>query len=621
MPNAVAVWRSPGDDGGWETRCACIWTKERRGEAPKVLLIGPRWGSDGAGGQGSACLVGPADGPGSPEVERRRAQIYRRREAIGPETLATIAAPAALAWLDAHDGRLQAARTIGRGGPREERIVRPVPAPARQTPPSWLIARPERDVETLVLRAAGEGWRVGGSCPVRAWRDSWAERAELGAIAWQVLHDPNTALDQDAFRALERNAERGTLEAQRRYPALSAVSALVRKMLVQTGRAHVAPAPDERTLCAIEIPARLWQTLTAAGPCPEAPPALDLRDRWWLVEIERPGGEELNAGAVWEEAGSRRALAVFVGTPGPSDEAALSVVTWRTTPNIAHVDAGVANLDYPVRVDDPDKRGSAPGMDTVIEALTSPGTGTIARIETAMALHEAQGGRPAPLGPHRASLHAGHQRTGAAGRGRTGRGRLFALERAPEPERAPGAGRGNGRASARAGKPLEAPQRAQREDGTSRMSHERDEHRIATRKRQGLVWLPHAPGWDRLLNTLSLTAELQGQHDWTVTLLEERRGRLRFTSTGTTAVSEALESIAALGSARADARVRIAPDRKRPHCDPDGDPMRTLPPGGGRDVSGGGRGSERRARARPRRAGASPDPGPRRVGAPAGGAV
>ena len=35
VPNAVAVWRSPGDDGGRETRCACIWTKERRGDAAK----------------------------------------------------------------------------------------------------------------------------------------------------------------------------------------------------------------------------------------------------------------------------------------------------------------------------------------------------------------------------------------------------------------------------------------------------------------------------------------------------------------------------------------------------------------------------------------------------------
>ena len=26
---------------------------------------------------------------------------------------------------------------------------------------------------------------------------------------------------------------------------------------------------------------------------------------------------------------------------------------------------------------------------------------------------------------------------------------------------------------------------------------ERDEHRIRTRKRQGLVWLPSYPGWDQ----------------------------------------------------------------------------------------------------------------------------
>ena len=82
------------------------------------------------------------------------------------------------------------------------------------------------------------------------------------------------------------------------------------------------------------------------------------------------------------------------------------------------------------------------------------------------------------------------------------------------------------------------------------MNHERDEHRIATRKRQGLVWLAHATGWDALLDTLSLTAELHGPRNWTVTLLDERRGQLRFTSEGATAVSDALETAAVLASGR-----------------------------------------------------------------------
>ena len=78
----------------------------------------------------------------------------------------------------------------------------------------------------------------------------------------------------------------------------------------------------------------------------------------------------------------------------------------------------------------------------------------------------------------------------------------------------------------------------------------RDEHRIATRKRQGLVWLPHTPGWDGLLDTLSLSAELHGPRTWTVTRLEDSNGRLDFQSDDGTAVSDALESAATLASGR-----------------------------------------------------------------------
>ena len=76
------------------------------------------------------------------------------------------------------------------------------------------------------------------------------------------------------------------------HPALEATSALIRKMLVQTGRSHVARAPDDRTLCALEVPARLWRALGEAGPCPKPQAPLDLSVRWWLVETEHPGDDD-----------------------------------------------------------------------------------------------------------------------------------------------------------------------------------------------------------------------------------------------------------------------------------------------------------------------------------------
>ena len=91
---------------------------------------------------------------------------------------------------------------------------------------------------------------------------------------------------------------------------------------------------------------------------------------------------------------------------------------------------------------------------------------------------------------------------------------------------------------------------------------ERDEHRSATRERQGLVWLPRAPGWDRLLDTLSHTAELHGPREWTVTSLDEKRGRLHFSSIGGDSVSEGLEAFAGFMSARTCHRCG-APGRTR----------------------------------------------------------
>ena len=46
------------------------------------------------------------------------------------------------------------------------RTVHPIRALGCPSDPAWLVAAPERAVEAIVLRAAGEGWRVGPSCPV-----------------------------------------------------------------------------------------------------------------------------------------------------------------------------------------------------------------------------------------------------------------------------------------------------------------------------------------------------------------------------------------------------------------------------------------------------------------------
>ena len=78
-----------------------------------------------------------------------------------------------------------------------------------------------------------------------AWREGWAGRAELGAIAWHALGNPDKAVDAQRWRAIEAEAAAGALAEDSAHPALAATSALVRKMLTQIGREHVAGAPDD----------------------------------------------------------------------------------------------------------------------------------------------------------------------------------------------------------------------------------------------------------------------------------------------------------------------------------------------------------------------------------------
>ena len=449
-PAGIAVWRSRGADGEWRTRCACVWTQGRIGSTTHPLVIGAQWDADGSDAVAAACVIGPSwdEACRAAKDTSRAAVLARRRNAIGAQMMARIAIPAALAWLDAHGG---VARPAGRFGAEEgagarhrPRIVHPVRAPARTAPPAWLDATPERAVEAVVLRTAGEGWRVGASCPVREWRDGWAGYAEMGAVAWAAIDDLDRRIDSDTWMTMERALRNDALATRSAHPALVATSALARKLLEQTGRNHVARAPDDRTLCALEIPARLWRTLREAGPCPEpaAPPELDRR--WWLVEIEHPADDEPNAVALWEADGSEVVLAAFLGVEDGDRPPCLTVVTWRTGADGARTRVGVAVLGSAVHVDDPRNPESQAGAMRIIDTLAAPDTGSVARVKTGITLHLANGGEPPPLGPYRPSTAgAAPARAGSAAT-RGSPTTLFALTRAPEPERGERAATGRG---------------------------------------------------------------------------------------------------------------------------------------------------------------------------------
>ena len=90
-----------------------------------------------------------------------------------------------------------------------------------------------------MIGTAREGWRIGASSPVRAWRNGWAGYAEMGAIAWHAIGDPHAQIDSDTWSALEMALREDGVAPRRAHPALEAMGALVRKMLEQTGRSHV----------------------------------------------------------------------------------------------------------------------------------------------------------------------------------------------------------------------------------------------------------------------------------------------------------------------------------------------------------------------------------------------
>ena len=452
-------------------------------------MIGAQWDIEGHNASSGACVVGPSVEAAARTADdaSRHAVLARRQDAIGPQMMVRIAVPAVFAWLDHHGGKARPAGRFGEAVTRTRadrarpgqppRTVHPVPAVARTPPPRWLTADAARAVEGIVIGVAREGWRIGASCPVPAWRSGWAGYAEMGAVAWAAIDDPKTQLDADTWRAMEKALREDGLASRSAHPALAATSALVRKMLEQTGRNHVARAPDARPLCALEVPARLWRALGEAGPCPHPPPEPDLSERWWLVEVESPADEEPNAIALWEADGAEVVLAAFVCVDEDSRASFVTVATWRTSANDERSRLGLATLRGLIHVDNPHDAesragttrddGGAPsesevhaGTQYVIDILATPDTGPIARAKTAIAVHLANDGGATPLGRYRPST------AGADPQGReTPQARrsitpsvttLFALERAPEPEapedRAAGDGHhgdGGGRLSVR----------------------------------------------------------------------------------------------------------------------------------------------------------------------------
>ena len=152
VPAGIAVWRSPGADREWMTRCACVWTRGRIGSTTHPLVIGAQWAIEGNGASAGGGVIGPSweDATRAAADGSRNAVLARRQNAIGKQMIARIVVPAALAWLDAHAGNARPAGHVGEGGTREatehapcrppSRIVVPVPGAPRTPAPAWLTA-------------------------------------------------------------------------------------------------------------------------------------------------------------------------------------------------------------------------------------------------------------------------------------------------------------------------------------------------------------------------------------------------------------------------------------------------------------------------------------------------
>ena len=163
-----------------------------------------------------------------------------------------------------------------------------------------------------MLGTAREGWHIGIHATVPAWRAGWAGYAEMAALAWIRIKDLTRPIDAGTWRMLEQTPEAEHPGPRRPHPALVATSALVRKMLVQTGRAHFAKARTNARSARSRSHKRSGARC-ARRPCPEPFDPPDLTEQWWLVEIERPGNDERNAVALWNAAeGAEVTLAAFL---------------------------------------------------------------------------------------------------------------------------------------------------------------------------------------------------------------------------------------------------------------------------------------------------------------------
>ena len=203
---------------------------------------------------------------------------------------------------------------------------------------------------------------------------------------------------------------------------------------LRRGLGGVARAQDARTLCALEIPARLWRALGEAGPRPHPAEALDLSDRWWLVEVEHPRDEEPNTIALWEEDGAEVVLAAFLCDDDGGGVSFPTVVTWRTTSEGERSEVGVAVLKGLIKANDPESPENRVGTIQIIDALAAPDSGAIARAKTAIAMHLENDGRATPLASYRASTGSTSTQRQEVSTGRRSITALFAIERAPEPE-------------------------------------------------------------------------------------------------------------------------------------------------------------------------------------------
>lgn len=461
-PDTLAVWRSRTADGRPCTRAAGVWIHGPGATPDAPMVVTARWHEGVA--NASTCILAAehADASAAGGKAKRAGLIERRQRTLPSKVMAEIMVPVALAWLDAHRGDAPPTHAPGRqrseaGGPPR---LRTVAAPTPAAKPNWLTATPKRCAERIVIEMAREGWRLGARNPIGAWRSSWAGWAESGVVAWGVMGAEQAPFEThawaDAAEALKHDSERHRTDT---HPAVGALATLVRRMLAQTGRTHLASASTARTLVGIEIPTRLWQALREAGPAPDGLETIDRADREWLVEIERPGDEDPELLTLWSDGVRSEGMAAFV-CPEDGDREAISVMAWRTNGETV-IDHGAVALRCPAQASDPGNTSANTSLRTLIEGLGAPRTGAIARARTAIALHIANRGEPAPLGPYRPAHTHGSEKTEHQDRSGYGTTDLFALDRAPDPERSHHAIGSAEPGGSRTGTALQARQRVQ----------------------------------------------------------------------------------------------------------------------------------------------------------------